>query len=156
MKKINPNFFKIAFPKYGEELKTSRISAGLSLDQLAKEFGTYKAKIHRIERSEVCPDVKMIQKIEDKFGIDVDHKMIEDFAVVLSKFIIDHHKFRFYLNNVGPSAIISFLDKLHHKRIKYWSNGKYIEVYKNDFETIIKEAWKFSKNTKQTDISKEI
>lgn len=54
-----------------EQIKTARITSGLTQKQLADAIGSYQANIAEIEAGRKSPSLKTLQKIVDVTGISI-------------------------------------------------------------------------------------
>ncbi len=63
--------------RFGEKLRTLRERRGLSQRQLGDMLGVTRTHVSRMERGEKTPNVAMVLKVADIFGVTTD-QLIRD------------------------------------------------------------------------------
>lgn len=68
MRKVEDNYF---LKQFGQNLKTVRISKGLTQQHLADSLNVEISQISRIERGLICTSIINLKKIADSLKVDV-------------------------------------------------------------------------------------
>jgi len=64
--------------RFGEKLRTLRQQRGLSQSQLGDMLEVTRTHVSRMERGEKIPNVPMLLKISDVFGVTADQLIRDD------------------------------------------------------------------------------
>lgn len=70
---------------FGEKLKTARLAAGMTQEELAEKCGMKKQSISRYENSEREPNIRTAKKLADALNISLESLAVERLADLTSE-----------------------------------------------------------------------
>jgi transcriptional regulator with XRE-family HTH domain len=70
---------------FGEKLKTARLAAGMTQEELAEKCGMKKQSISRYENSEREPNIRTAKKLADALNISLESLAVESLADLTSE-----------------------------------------------------------------------
>ncbi len=76
-KKVVEKTFEIV-EDYAEKVRKAREARGLKVEELAKEIAEPESEIHKIERGELLPELKVAEKLEKFLGIKLIREITEE------------------------------------------------------------------------------
>ncbi len=65
-------------PDYAEIIRKAREKKGLKLEDLAKAIAEAESEMHKIERGELVPEIKVAEKLEKFLGIKLIREITEE------------------------------------------------------------------------------
>lgn len=107
---------------FASRLRALRKERGLTLQQLAKHFGMSHSTLSKYETGSRKPDMKMLKKLSDFFGVSVDYLIGEspvrdkEETVILNKSI--------NMPELPPEAYKELEDFIEYLRKKYNNKKK--------------------------------